>query len=138
MSLQTAFRTLPRSVRPMSKAAFRSNVLKASLRTSAKPLKSVGPLSLALRQPLQTALVRYQSGTAYQQKTFIKGRDTKAEQGWAEETLGPLPVEVSEASTIHPAISGEVGMPAQEEEIDMMGGIKSDFVGFSVSTANPS
>ena len=92
---------------------------------------------MALRQPLQTAVVRYQSGTAYQQKSFIKGRDTKAEQSWAQEKLGPLPVEVSEASSIHPAISGEVGMPAQEEEIDMMGGIKSDFVSIPISVAKP-
>ena len=112
-------------------------MLKASLRTSAKPLKPTGPLSVALRQPLQTAVVRYQSGTAYQQKSFIKGRDTKAEQSWAQEKLGPLPVEVSEASSIHPAISGEVGMPAQEEEIDMMGGIKSDFVSIPISVAKP-
>ena len=132
MSLQTAFRGLPRSTRPLSStAAFRGSVLRASLRTSAKPLNPSGSLSLALRQPLQTALVRYQSGTAYQQKSFIKGRDTKAEQAWARETIGALPVEVSETSSIHPAISGEVGQPAQEEEVDMMGGIKSDFVSIS-------
>ena len=133
MSFHTAFRTLPRSLKSTSPLA--SNVLRAPLRTSAKPLKPAGPLSLALRQPLKTALIRYQSGTAYQQKSFVKGRDTKAEQAWAQEKLVPLPVEVSEDSSIHPAISGEVGGPVVEEDVDMMGGIKSDFVRLSDSEA---
>ena len=114
-------------------------MLRASLRTSAKPLTCNGALSLALRKPLHTALVRYQSGTAYQQKSFIKGRDTEAEKKWAQEKLGPLGVEVSEASSVHPAIQGEVqSAPSAEDEVDMMGGVKSDFVGISMPTVLPS
>ena len=44
------------------------------------------------------------------------------------EKLAPLGVEVSEASGIHPAVSGEVGQGEIEPEPDMMGGVKSDFV----------
>lgn len=126
--LKTSFRTVPRtSLSVSSKASLHNNVLRASLRTSAKSLKVSRPLSLALRQPVRTALVRYQSGTAYQQPSFIKTRDVEAEKKWAQIPLGPLTAEVTTTSSVHP-VSGEVGAADPEPDIDMMAGIRSDFV----------
>jgi hypothetical protein len=129
----TLTRSLPRTFSSSrtvaSRPSIRSNVLRATLRTSAKPLRSYGPLSLTLRQPTRTALVRYQSGTAYQQASFIKGRDTKGEEAFAQTKLVPLEPEVTEDSTIHP-VTGEVGgVPETEPDVEMMAGVKSDFVG---------
>lgn len=71
---------------------------------------------------MQKALVRYATNNAY-------AYDTKK----AEETLGKQLIKaghdsVSTDSSIHP-ITGEVGAAKEEEhDVDMMAGIRSDFV----------
>lgn len=101
-----------------------STVQRATIRTSAKPLARSGTLSLALRNPLQNSLVRYE--TTYQKASFAKSRDNKAEETYGNELLKPNPEIVSTASTIHP-VTGEVG-GAHEEDVDMTASIRSDFV----------
>ena len=131
----TAARAAPRALRTLNVAATRntlvSGVLRASLKTSATPLTSSGPLSLALREPLKRSVVRYQSGTAYQQASFVKGLSKEAEEAYGNEKLVPVPEEVSVDSSVHP-ITGEVGKDAEaEENVDMMAGIRNDFVSHS-------
>lgn len=75
---------------------------------------------------MKTYLVRYQ--TSYQASSFVKGLSKEAEKAYSEEKLAPVPGEVSETSSIHPAVSGEVKSDEGERDVEMMGGIKSDFV----------
>jgi len=65
-----------------------------------------------------TSLVRYQStlGTI----------DKEAEAAYAKEKLEPTPLEVTTGSTVRHT-TYEVGVPQEEQEVDMMAGIKSDF-----------
>lgn len=105
--------------------SFTANLQRATLRTSARPIARPGSLSLALRQPLQKSLVRYE--TTYQKASFAKSRDDKAEAAYGAEKLQPIPALVSAESSIHP-VTGEVGGAGQEEDIDMTKQIRSDFV----------
>jgi len=119
----TATRSLPRSLQALQSAPLRSrlqnNVLKASLRTSARPLKASSILSIALRQAAQTSLVRHATNVA-----SIDYK--KAELEYQKEVLKPVPELVSSgSSTRH--VTGEVGVDDQEREVDMMAGITSDF-----------
>ena len=127
----TASRAVPRSLPSRNVAVSRnsvaSKVLRASLKTSVRSESLSRPLALALREPLKRSVVRYQSGTAYQAANFVKGLSKEAEKGYGEEKIAPVPDQVSTESTIHP-VQGEVGMPAEEQDVDMMAGIRSDFV----------
>lgn len=121
--------TATRSVQSLRAQASRtpitSTALRASLRTSAKPLTRPGALSLALRNPVQKSLIRYE--TTYQRSNFPKSRDNKAEEAYGREMVGAEPALVSTESSIHP-VTGEVGGAPHEEEVEMTGAIKSDFV----------
>ena len=120
-----ASRALPRSLRfTTPRNLTLQNALNASLRTSSKPSR---PLALALHEPLKKSLVRYQSGAAYQQPTFVKGLNKKAEAAYLQEVLAPTPSEVSTASSIHP-ITSEARTDQGEPDVDMGAGIRSDFV----------
>ena len=128
----TAIRAIPRSSSLRSPATLKnsavSNVLKANLRTSSKPNTTSNVLSVALRQPLQKSLVRYQSGTAYQAASFVKGLSKEAEAGYGQEKLAAPPQEqVTVDSSVHP-VTGEVGQDAAEQDVDMGAGIRNDFV----------
>lgn len=124
------FRTAAsRSIQSLrAQASISSTVQRAALRTSAQPLARPGTLSLALRQPLQKSLVRYE--TTYQKANFAKSRDNKAEESYGKELLQPVPALVSTSSSVHP-VTSEVGGPAHEEEIDMTASIRGDFVSWS-------
>lgn len=109
-----------------------SAVQRAALRTSARPLARPGALSLAVRNPLQNSLVRYE--TTYQKAAFAKSRDNKAEEAYGNEVLKPNAEIVSTASSIHP-VTGEVG-GAHEEDVDMTASIRSDFVRYNSTPAH--
>jgi hypothetical protein len=121
--------TAARSVQSLraqtSRAPTTSHLLRAALRTSAKPSVRPGTLSLALRKPVPKSLIRYE--TTYQKPDFPKGRDPKAEEKYGREMLAPEPALVSTASSVHP-VTGEVGGTPHEEEVDMTASIRSDFV----------
>ena len=104
-----------------------SNVLRASLKTSAKPLSPSGTLSVALRQPLQRSLVSHRTATTYQGANFAKSLSKEAEEAYGKEKLAAVPEQVSSSSTVHP-VTGEVGLDQAEQDVDMMAGIKNDFV----------
>lgn len=118
----TATRSLPRSFSSLYATTPRSpitnHVLKASLRTASRPFKAAPTLSLAVRQPMQKSLVRYQTTRVF---------DPKAEEALQKQVLKPHPEIVSTGSSVHP-VRGEVGVEEHEDDVDMMAGIRSDFV----------
>ena len=97
-----------------SNSVRRSNSL---LRTHAKPLA----LS-TFRQP--TSLIRHASSGA--PGTFQR---PEKEEKFATEELKPEPGIVSTTSSTHPVL-GEVGQKDQEEDVDMMAGMRHDIVSF--------
>ena len=117
----TAARSIPRSFMPLPRASFYNHVLKASLRTSTRPANASRVLSLTVCQPLQKSLVRYKTNMAYQYDT------KKAEEELGKTLLQPVPSAVTTASSVRP-VKGEVGAHEEEDEVDMMATIRSDFV----------
>ena len=118
----TAARYLPRSLSSINAAPSRSalayKTLRAPLTSLARPLKASQALSLALRKPLATALVRYQTTAS------INKDEEKALQS---AKINPDPKSVSAESSIH-NVTYEEGVEAPEHDVDMMAGIRSDFV----------
>ncbi|EXJ82206.1 hypothetical protein A1O3_06019 [Capronia epimyces CBS 606.96] len=122
----TAVRSLPRSFATVQAAAPRASiynhVLKASLRTSARPVRPSKVLSLTVARSVQKSIVRYES-TAGQKAAAL---DTKKfEADLLKETLKPVPEVVSSSSSVR-GIASEVAAE-QDQDVDMMAGIRSDF-----------
>ena len=117
----TAVRTLPRSLKPLPRASLCNNVLKASLRTSTRPGNASRVLALTACQPVQKSLIRYKTNLAYQYDT------KKAEEELGKTILQPIPSAVTTGSSVRP-VKGEVGEHAEEDDVDMMATIRSDFV----------
>jgi len=76
----------------------------------------------ASSKPLTMALTRYQTS-----RGPVDNKDQKHEQEIGNEKLEAHPELVSSTSSTHQAFS-EVGKPEEEKDVDMMAGIKSDFV----------
>ena len=125
----SAVRSIPRSFNSLQATTPRTNLLnnavRASLRTSARPARASRILAVAAFQPVPRAVVRYaHNAHAYD--------IAKAEKELGERMLKPYPGDIStESSTRH--VAGEMQAPApskafDEEDVDMMGGIRSDFV----------
>lgn len=91
------------------------------MNTLARPTRASNRLSLIPRKPLATSLVRYQHNV-----TGITGGKT-FEEAYAKEKLPETPQIVSAQSSVH-AVRSEVGVDSDEHDVDMMAGIKSDFV----------
>ena len=130
----TAVRSLPRSFTTFPATAPRANLfnnaLRASLKTSARPIRASRILSVAVAIPVQRSVVRYASHNAGSYDT------AKAEKTLGEQILKPVPALVSESSTIR-SIAGEVQPNQQEDDVEMMAGIRSDFVGHQCCTEEP-
>lgn len=95
----------------------------AAFKSSARQIKISPILALTTQQPIQKSLVRYASSKV------VLGRDNEREKALQGEKVFAMPELVSSSSTSHPVISGEVGgQPEQEPDVDMMAGVKSDFV----------
>lgn len=125
----TAVRSLPRSLNSLNAGVVRSslanNSFRAAFRTVARPQQTSGALALALRQPVQKSLVRYQSSSS---TTTKYGLNSEAEASYGAQKIGAHPEMVSASSSMHPVIKGEIGVEEGEKEVDMTAGIKSDFV----------
>ncbi|KIX97384.1 uncharacterized protein Z520_06836 [Fonsecaea multimorphosa CBS 102226] len=120
----SAVRSIPRSFTSLQATTPRTSVLnrtlKASLRTSARPMRTSRILAVTAFQPVPRALVRYaHNAHAY---------DTaKAEKALHDKVLQPIPQAVSSESTSR-QVAGELSRPtADDEDVDMMAGIRSDF-----------
>jgi hypothetical protein len=118
----TTARSLPRSLSKISTASVRPSrpilTSRATLNTLARAARPSKSLSLALRKPIATSLIRCQT-------TFT--RDTKREEALLKETLPVDAALVSTGSSVHP-VTSEVGVPPEEHDVDMMAGIRGDFV----------
>ena len=118
----TAARSIPRSLlranattpRPL----LQDNAFRAPLNTLAKHPRAPKPLALALRKPFTTSLIRYQSTASI---------DRKTEQEIAKQKVPATPDTVSASSSVH-KVTSEVGVSEEEHDVDMMAGIRSDFV----------
>jgi len=117
----TAARSLRRSLQSFNAAPSRSSLtsttFRAALTSSARPARSARVLALAIRQPAQKSLVRYQ--TTY-------SLDKAAEAKFGEQKLVATPELVSTESSVH-NVRSETGTPEEEHDVDMMAGIRSDF-----------
>lgn len=120
----TAARAVPNSLSslrtPSSRAPITRIAQQAAFRSVARPVKTSPILALAVQQPLQKALVRYASNKVYT-------RDLEREKALREQKVEAIPELVSTSSSVHPAF-GEVGYEEPEKDVDMMAGVKSDFV----------
>ncbi len=120
-ALPRSFATLPASI---PRASLYQHVVKASLRTSARPsVKAAKVLSLTVARPFHTSLVRYESkGGAIAAQWDLKKRTEEL----YKKTIEPVPEYVSIDSSTR-AVAGEVSS-SHEDDVDMMAGIRSDFV----------
>ncbi|RVX75850.1 hypothetical protein B0A52_00207 [Exophiala mesophila] len=117
----TATRSLPRSLNLARSSVVRSNlcknVLKATLKTSARPVRASNFVALTAFQPAQKSMVRYAHVAA---DYDIK----KAEAALAEQKITATPESVSAVSSISPVAGGSAD---HEQDVDMMAGIRGDF-----------
>lgn len=97
---------------------------RAAFRTSTRSVKTSPILALAVQQPLRKSLVRYASGGGSQ---IIYGQDPEAEKNLQSQKIVAVPEEVTSTSTVHQAFQ-EKGVEQEEQDVDMMAGIRSDFV----------
>lgn len=96
---------------------------KAALRTSTRPFKTSPILALATQQPIQKSLVRYASGGSKQ----IYAQSEEEEKSLQSQKVIAIPELVSTTSSVH-NVTSEKGVEEGERDVDMMAGIKSDFV----------
>lgn len=116
----TALRSLQRSIPSCNvlgaRSAWRSATSKAQLASPVSAANTPKRLSLALRKPIVTSLVRYQS-------TINKA----TEEEYGKRTLQAEPAAVTTGSSVR-QVTGEAGVDDPEPDVDMMAGVKSDFV----------
>ncbi len=115
-ALRSLQRTLPSCNVVVPRPAWRAVTFKAQLTSQASAVTKSKRLSLAVRIPLTTSLVRYQS-------TINKA----AEEEYQKRILQAEPEVVSTGSSVR-RVTGEVGVDDPEPDVDMMAGIKGDFV----------
>jgi len=124
----TAARAVPKSLTTFRTTSTRTPLTKftqqAAFRTSTRAVKTSPLLALAVQQPLRKSLVRYASGGGSQ---VIYGQDPEAEKSLQTQKIVAVPEEVSSTSSVHKAFQ-EKGVEEQEQDVDMMAGIRSDFV----------
>lgn len=117
----TAVRAVPKAfssyASPVTRTALTQIAQRSAYRTAARP----NVLAVALRPTVQKSLVRH--------KHFVydAAKNKAAEDKLMQTKLEPHPDLVSESSSIHPAVQGEVGYEEPEKDVDMMAGIRSDF-----------
>jgi len=123
----TAARAVPNSLTTLRAPSTRTPLTKltqqAAFRTSTRYVKTAPLLALAVQQPLRKALVRYASGGS----PIVHGQDTEFEKTLQAQKIIATPEEVSTTSSVHKAFE-EKGVQQPEDDVDMMAGIRSDFV----------
>ena len=98
------------------------------MRTSARSVKASRVLSLTVARPFHTSLVKYEAKGA---DKAAKWNTKQFEEDLAKQTLKPMPEAVSASSSTR-AVTGET-TSEHEDDVDMMEGIRADFVGSSRS-----
>ncbi|KAK5075820.1 hypothetical protein LTR24_009854 [Lithohypha guttulata] len=122
-----AARAVPKSLTTFRTTSTRTPLTKftqqAAFRTSTRSVKTSPILALAVQQPLRKSLVRYASGGGSQ---IVYGQDPEAEKNLQSQKIVAVPEEVTTTSTVHKAFQ-EKGVEQEEQDVDMMAGIRSDF-----------
>lgn len=122
----TATRSVSKSLTslrtPAARAPLGKLVQQAAFKTSTRQIKISPILALTTQQPLQKSLVRYVSSKV------VLGRDNNRETALQSERVFREPDLVTTSSTSHPVLTGEIGREEPEKDVDMMAGVKSDFV----------
>ena len=121
----TATRVVPSSFTTLSTSYTRNAVTRiaqqAAFRTASRTVKVSPVLSLAVQKPKQKSLIRYASSKV------VLGQDFEGEKALQTQKVGAHPELVSGDSSVHNAFS-ETGVTPPEQDVDMMAGVKSDFV----------
>ena len=118
-----AVRGIPQVLRPTTftpRLHARCASSRQFLGSVSRPVSS--KLAISLYKPASTALLRYASTTAPGDNI-----DFKREEKFGEKVMKAHPEIVSSESSVHP-ITHEVATPDQEEDVDMMAGIRQDIV----------
>jgi hypothetical protein len=119
---RSALRLIPSCNASVARSTLPNGFLRAQLTTSSRQLtaKNAKTFALAARKPT-TALTRYLSTTARlsDEKKEVLNR--------AKQEIPADPAAVSTQSTIRPVLH-EQGIPEEEPDVDMMAGVRSDFV----------
>ena len=121
-----AVRSVPRTLTSFNAVPYRfsigNNVFKANLSSLSKPTRSPRAFALSVYQPTPKALTRY----AHTKIMSVK-EAREHEAVLAKERLPAYPALVSTESSMHP-INSEIDTEEPEKDVDMMAGIRSDFV----------
>jgi hypothetical protein len=122
----TAVRAVPRTFTSFNAAPYRSsfgsNVFKTNLSSLARPARSPRAFALAIYQPAQKSLTR-SAHTNIMTVAQAKEREIALQK----ELIPAYPELVSTESSIH-HVNSEIDTPEHEKDVDMMAGIRSDFV----------
>lgn len=121
-----AVRSVPRTFTSFNATPYRfsfgNNTFKANLSSLSKPSRSPRAFALSVYQPTPKALTRY----AHSKIMSVK-EAREHEAVLAKERLPAYPALVSTESSMHP-VNSEIGTEEHEKDVDMMAGIRSDFV----------
>lgn len=124
-----AVRAIPNTFGTLRTPAQRLNLARiaqqAAYRTSSKTTRTTPILAIAVQKPISKSLIRYAS-TAAESKIPL-GQDVEGEKKILSQKVEALPDLVAVDSSVH-HITSEIGNPTQSEDVDMMAGVKSDFV----------
>ena len=125
----SAARTIPRSFTslqaPSARTSALNHVLRASLKTSARPARASRILAVTAFRSTPKALIRYQHIAANYDIA-------KAEKAYHDKILKPIDPDHISAGSSTRHVTNEMAQPtrsADDEDVDMMAGIRSDFVG---------
>ena len=121
--LRSGARCISRALRPSASIPqLTSRHASSRLYSSLKARPATNKLALSVYKPLPTALLRYAS-------TAVPGDDIdlKREEKIGEKKMRAHPERVSAESTTHPMFH-EVATKDDEENVDMMAGIRQDLV----------
>lgn len=124
-----AVRAIPSTFGTLRTPATRLNIARiaqqAAYRTSSRTTKTSSILAVAIQKPISKSLIRYASTAA--ESKIVLGQDVEGEKKILGEKVVALPDLVAVDSSVH-KLTSEVGNPQQQEDVDMMAGVKSDFV----------
>lgn len=121
-AVRAASKTALTSRTQLSRTSVSKLLQQAQYQTSSRAFKTSPILALAVRQPLQKCLVRYQSTKR------VVTRDTELEKKLGAEKVLGHPELISSTSSVHRTFT-EVGpRDAEHDDVDMSAGIKGDFV----------
>lgn len=122
----TAARAVPKTLSvarsPVSRSSLVRLVHQAQFQTLSRSTKTSPILAVAVQKPFAKALIRHAS-------TRVVGRDTEREKALQNEKVSAHPELVSATSSVHRTFEETGVRDAEHDDVDMMAGVKSDFVG---------